>query len=147
MEKVGQRTSALNLTRLCSTLVFATGSSTLRSMRLEELNVNLVIHASTVEDLEGGKATPTLEGVPFKAIVLDENRDQEKDIERYLHEAADLIHGNAQGVVMVHAPESGVFKKGFNDSRRGEGFAAALCAAYFIKYNGFTTQTAMDAIR
>ena len=54
MEKASRRASALNLTRLCPTLVLATGSSTLRSVRLQELNVTFVILATTAEEI--GKA-------------------------------------------------------------------------------------------
>lgn len=149
MEKASQRASALNLTRLCPTLVFATGSSTLRSVRLQELNVNLVILATTAEEVESGKNLPTLEGVAYKSIVLNENKDNEKQIENYLHNAADWIHNLQKGVAMIHAPDSGAFKKGtcLNDSRRGEGFAAALCAAYFIKHQGMTAQEALDNIK
>lgn len=149
MEKASQRASALNLTRLCPTLVFATGSSTLRSVRLEELQVNLVILATTSEELESGKNLPTLEGVAYKSIVLNENKDNDKEIESYLHNAADWIHNLQKGVAMVHAPDSGAFKKGtsLNDSRRGEGFAAALCAAYFIKHQDMTAQEALDNIK
>lgn len=149
MEKASQRASALNMTRLCPTLVFATGSSTLRSVRLQELNVTLVILATTAEELESGKATPTLEGVACRQIVLDLNRDNEDKIESYLHNAADWIHDLPKGVAMVHAPESGAFKKGANlqDTRRGENFAAALCAAYLVKYKEMSAQEAVETIK
>ena len=50
---------------------------------------------------------------------------------------------------MVHAPEGGAFKKGASlaDSRRGEGFAAALSAAYLIKHQGFTAKAALECIK
>ena len=135
LEKASRRASALNMTRLCPTLVLATGSSTLRSVRLQELNVTFVILATTAEEAEvrgGSSATPPtlLEGVANKSILLDENKDNEEQIELYFHNAADWIHELKVGVAMVHAPEGGAFKKGssLTDSRRGEGFAAALCA-------------------
>ena len=135
LEKASRRASALNMTRLCPTLVLATGSSTLRSVRLQELNVTFVILATTAEEAEvrgGSSATPPtlLEGVTNKRILLDENKDNEEQIELYFHNAADWIHELKAGVAMVHAPEGGAFKKGasLTDSRRGEGFAAALCA-------------------
>ena len=135
LEKASRRASALNMTRLCPTLVLATGSSTLRSVRLQELNVTFVILATTAEEAEvrgGASATPPtlLEGVANKSILLDENKDNEEQIELYFHNAADWIHELKVGVAMVHAPEGGAFKKGssLTDSRRGEGFAAALCA-------------------
>ena len=148
MEKANQRASALNTTKISPKLVFATGASTLRSVRLEEMQVTLVILASTAEDLESSWTTPTLEGVASQVIVLDENRDNESQIEKYLHLAADGVH-QERGVAMVHAPEGGAFKKGGSglDSRRGEGFAAALCAAYLIKYEGQTTQQALESIK
>ena len=120
-----------------------------RSVRLEEMQVTLVILASTAEDLETGKDIPTLEGVDSKIITLDENRDQESQIEKYLHQAADLVKELKKGVAMIHAPEGGAFKKGgnVNDSRRGEGFAAALCASYLIKYCGQTAQQALENIK
>jgi len=139
LEKVSRRASALNMTRLCPTLVLATGSSTLRSVRLQELNVTFVILATTAEEAEvrgGSSATPPtlLEGVANKSILLDENKDNEEQIELYFHNAADWIHELKVGVAMVHAPEGGAFKKGasLTDSRRGEGFAAALCAVSCI---------------
>ncbi len=149
MEKASQRASALNLTRLCPALVFATGTSTLRSVRLQELNIGLVILAATAEDLADGKAAPNLEGVASKQIIIDENRDNDKQIATYLHDAADWIHNSKSGVAMVHAPEGGAFKKGASlaDSRRGEGFASALCAAYLVKYQGQSAQEALDGIK
>ena len=139
LEKASRRASALNMTRLCPTLVLATGSSTLRSVRLQELNVTFVILATTAEEAEvrgGSSATPPtlLEGVANKSILLDENKDNEEQIELYFHNAADWIHELKVGVAMVHAPEGGAFKKGasLTDSRRGEGFAAALCAVSCI---------------
>ena len=184
MEKVSQRASALNMTRLSSELVLATGSSTLRyqylqltylmvkiffffskkkikrfliykisifrSVRLEELKVSRVLHALTYEDVEEkGHATPTLEGVVTHTIVLNENKDTEKDIEKYLHDAADWISQCKMGVTMIHAPEAGAFKKktAYNDSRSGEGFAAALCVAFMVKYQGMTTQNALESIK
>ena len=139
LEKASRRASALNMTRLCPTLVLATGSSTLRSVRLQELNVTFVILATTAEEAEvGGGSTVTpptlLEGVANKSILLDENKDNEEQIELYFHNAADWIHELKVGVAMVHAPEGGAFKKGasLTDSRRGEGFAAALCAVSCI---------------
>ena len=139
LEKASRRASALNMTRLCPTLVLATGSSTLRSVRLQELNVTFVILATTAEEAEvrgGSSATPPtlLEGVANKSILLDENKDNEEQIELYFHNAADWIHELKVGVAMVHAPEGGAFKKGasLTDSRRGEGFAAALCAVRCI---------------
>ena len=152
IEKANQRASALNITKISPKLVFATGASTLRSVRLEEMQVTLVILASTAEDLENSWTTPTLEGVDSKVIVLDENRDNESQIEKYLHMAADWVSDEEKrGVAMIHAPEGGVFKKangsGSSDSRRGEGFAAALCAAYLIKYDGQTTQQALESIK
>ena len=135
LEKASRRASALNMTRLCPTLVLATGSSTLRSVRLQELNVTFVIQATTAEEAEvrGGASAPPptlLEGVANKSILLDENKDNEEQIELYFHNAADWIHELKAGVAMVHAPEGGAFKKGasLTDSRRGEGFAAELCA-------------------
>ena len=152
IEKANQRASALNITKISPKLVFATGASTLRSVRLEEMQVTLVILASTAEDSENSWTTPTLEGVASKVIVLDENRDNESQIEKYLHMAADWVSDEEKrGVAMIHAPEGGVFKKangsGSSDSRRGEGFAAALCAAYLIKYDGQTTQQALESIK
>ena len=153
MEKANQRASGLNITKISPKLVFATGASTLRSVRLEEMQVTLVILASTAEDLENSWTTPTLEGVASKVIVLDENRDNESQIEKYLHMAADWVAETEEkrGVAMIHAPEGGVFKKangsGSSDSRRGEGFAAALCAAYLIKYDGQNTQQALESIK
>jgi len=150
MEKVSQRASALNMTRLSSELVLATGSSTLRSVRLEELKVSRVLHALTYEDVEEkGHAIPTLEGVVTHTIVLNENKDTEKDIEKYLHDAADWISQCKKGVTMIHAPEAGAFKKkaAYNDSRSGEGFAAALCVAFMVKYQGMTTQNALESIK
>ena len=152
IEKANQRASALNITKISPKLVFATGASTLRSVRLEEMQVTLVILASTAEDLENSWTTPTLEGVDSKVIVLDENRDNESQIEKYLHMAADWVSDEEKrGVAMIHAPEGGVFKKangsGSSDSRRGEGFAAALCAAYLIKYDGQNTQQALESIK
>ena len=153
MEKANQRASGLNITKISPKLVFATGASTLRSVRLEEMQVTLVILASTAEDLESSWTTPTLEGVASKVIVLDENRDNESQIEKYLHMAADWVAETEEkrGVAMIHAPEGGVFKKangsGSSDSRRGEGFAAALCAAYLIKYDGQNTQQALESIK
>ena len=139
LEKASRRASALNMTRLCPTLVLATGSSTLRSVRLQELNVTFVILATTAEEAEvggGSSVTPPtlLEGVANKSILLDENKDNEEQIELYFHNAADWIHELKAGVAMVHAPEGGAFKKGasLTDSRRGEGFAAALCAVSCI---------------
>ena len=124
----------------------------MRSVRLEEMQVTLVILASTAEDLENSWTTPTLEGVASKVIVLDENRDNESQIEKYLHMAADWVADEEKrGVAMIHAPEGGVFKKangsGSSDSRRGEGFAAALCAAYLIKYDGQTAKQALESIK
>ena len=152
IEKANQRASALNITKISPKLVFATGASTLRSVRLEEMQVTLVILASTAEDLENSWTTPTLEGVASKVIVLDENRDNESQIEKYLHMAADWVSDEEKrGVAMIHAPEGGVFKKangsGSSDSRRGEGFAAALCAAYLIKYDGQTAKQALESIK
>ena len=152
IEKANQRASALNITKISPKLVFATGASTLRSVRLEEMQVTLVILASTAEDLENSWTTPTLEGVDSKVIVLDENRDNESQIEKYLHMAADWVSDEEKrGVAMIHAPEGGVFKKangsGSSDSRRGEGFAAALCAAYLIKYDGQTAKQALESIK
>ena len=152
IEKANQRASALNITKISPKLVFATGASTLRSVRLEEMQVTLVILASTAEDLENSWTTPTLEGVASKVIVLDENRDNESQIEKYLHMAADWVADEEKrGVAMIHAPEGGVFKKangsGSSDSRRGEGFAAALCAAYLIKYDGQTAKQALESIK
>jgi hypothetical protein len=93
-------------------------------------------------------------GVASTTMILDENRDNEARVEKYLNEAADLIHkvklNGKGGVAMVHAPEGGAFIKGgqaTNDSRRGEGFAAALCAAYYIKYAAKTTDSALEMIR
>ena len=103
----------------------------------------------TFEEIEEkGHAPPMLEGVASETIVINENRDTEKDIEKYLHEGADMIHFT-KGVTMVHAPESGAFKKKSNlgDSRSGEGFAAALCAAYMIKYQDMKTQQALQSIK
>ena len=124
-----------------------------RSVRLEELNVVRVLHALTYEEIEekGHTAQPAtnLEGVSAKTIVLNENKDTEAEIEIYLNEAADWIH-QSHGVVMVHAPEAGAFSKkagNLKDSRRGEGFAAALCAAYFVKYQGMSTQKALESIK
>ena len=153
IEKANQRASALNITKISPKLVFATGASTLRSVRLEEMQVTLVILASTAEDLENSWTTPTLEGVDSKVIVLDENRDNESQIEKYLHMVADWVSETEEkrGVAMIHAPEGGVFKKangsGSSDSRRGEGFAAALCAAYLIKYDGQTAKQALESIK
>ena len=152
IEKANQRASALNITKISPKLVFATGASTLRSVRLEEMQVTLVILASTAEDSENSWTTPTLEGVASKVIVLDENRDNESQIEKYLHMAADWVSDEEKrGVAMIHAPEGGVFKKangsGSSDSRRGEGFAAALCAAYLIKYDGQTAKQALESIK
>ena len=76
--------------------------------------------------------------------------DNEKQIEKYFHNASDWMHELKTGVAMVHAPESaGAFKKGSNlaDSRRGEGFAAALCAAYLIKHQGFSAKAALECIK
>ena len=99
--------------------------------------------------IDAGSSTPTLEGVASKSILLDENRDNEKEIENYFHTAADWIHELKKGVAMVHAPEGGAFKKGASlaDSRRGEGFAAALSAAYLIKHQGFTAKAALECIK
>ena len=104
---------------------------------------------STAEEIDAGSSTPTLEGVASKSILLDENRDNEKEIELYFHNAADWIHELKKGVAMVHAPEGGAFKKGASlaDSRRGESFAAALCAAYLIKHQGFTAKAALECIK
>ena len=124
--------------------------SIFRSVRLEELKVSRVLHALTYEDVEEkGHATPTLEGVVTHTIVLNENKDTEKDIEKYLHDAADWISQCKVGVTMIHAPEAGAFKKkaAYNDSRSGEGFAAALCVAFMVKYQGMTTQNALESIK
>ena len=154
LENANKRTSSVNLTRFSQNLILATGSSTLRSNRLQELNVKLVILAATAEDLENGVSPPTLEGVASQNILLNENRDNEQDIEKYFHQAAELIQGVKKGAVMVHAPEGGgvsALKRGGAsssvDSRRGEGFAAALCAAFLIKHEGQTAKEALENIK
>ena len=119
---------------------------------MEELNVVRVLHALTFEEIEEKGYTPptNLEGVSTKTIVLNENKDTEKEIDIYLNEAADWIHQSNGGVAMVHAPEAGAFHKkagNLKDSRRGEGLAAALCAAYFVKYQGMNTQKALESIK
>ena len=133
----------------CNTIFFFSSN---RSVRLEELNVVRVLHALTFEEIEEKGYTPptNLEGVSTKTIVLNENKDTEKEIDIYLNEAADWIHQSKGGVAMVHAPEAGAFHKkagNLKDSRRGEGLAAALCAAYFVKYQGMSTQKALESIK
>ena len=125
--------------------------SSYRSVRLEELNVVRVLHALTFEEIEEKGYTPPMlcYAKSAKTIVLNENKDTEKEIDLYLNEAADWIH-QSNGVVMVHAPEAGAFHKkagNLKDSRRGEGLAAALCGAYFVKYQGMSTQKALESIK
>ena len=67
---------------------------------------------STAEEIDAGSSTPTLEGVASKSILLDENRDNEKEIELYFHNAADWIHELKKGVAMVTPLRVGPLKRG-----------------------------------
>lgn len=145
-EKVNERTASLNLTRLEPNLVFATGSATLRSLRLSELKVTDIIHACTAEE-----TTPivNVEGVANMTIRVDENKDDELTMSEYFQSAADKIQHvkDNNGVTMVHAQEGGTLRKGSSQGMRGEGVASALCAAYFIKHCKQTTDEALSLIR
>ena len=149
------RGAGANLMRLDPAIIYASGSATLRSLRLSEMNITHIIHASTKEEAESKSYAPppsSIEGVALTKIILDENRDDEAVMEKYLHEAANLIQDvkakKKGGTIMIHTPEGGV-KRGqvMGDSRRGEGVAAALIAAYFIKYAGKSSEEALDIFK